>query len=313
MKTVKLKFSYQGPITQLPTSQMIFGALCHGIKSIHGNDVLESFLTLIEKDSKIFAVSSMQIINTVPFPLNVEPKRLEDAELDQAILTKVKQLKKVRLISLKLFEAYKQNPDAFNEEFISRWLDGTYVFNDKHMLLHDQEEEAFFRSIQVKKHVATRNKWSLDDDEKALFYTSRLIYSSNTEFECYLYTNDQVLSWIIEALEQLIYINFGGKKSIGLNLFKYINNYPVVRYETTTKMLLSKALVVSEGLDLDKASYKISIIESVFDHLITDVRYRKPMIVFDEGSVFTTQNHVIGAVVKDSQVLDYQNALGLLL
>jgi CRISPR type III-A-associated RAMP protein Csm4 len=260
---------------------------------------------LIDTDKQSFAVSSLYLANTLPFPLDIEPARMDDTELNQDALSTIKKLKKVRLISKYLFDRYKEDANQFNQTFITKWLNGHYMF---------KEEDDLFSSVVVKKHVATRNKWALRDDEKALFYTHRFVYSQNTLFDCYIYGEDTIIDSIKETLEHLVYFTFGGKQSIGLNLFKYVDLHKAKTYIGPSKVLLSKAMVVKGEVDLDQSFYKTSIIESIFDNMIGDKHYRKPIIVFDEGSVFKTEQAVIGHVVKtDVGIIDYQNALGLIL
>jgi len=214
MKTLKVRLAYQAPMTGIPSAQMIFGAICHGLKAVHGQKTLESFLNSIEENPQTFAISSLFLANTLPLPLDIEPARIDDLELDRDALTTIKKLKKVRFISQPLFDLYKQDRDQFNRTFLSNWVKGTYLFNEKHMLLHGKDEHEYFSSVVVKKHVATRNKWAFKDDDKALFYTSRLVYSKGTVFEFYIYGDDENLRLIQKVFERLIYFTLGWLSNI---------------------------------------------------------------------------------------------------
>jgi len=314
MRTYRIRFLYQDPLTRVPTAQAVFGALCHGFMATYGKDALEDLLSNIAAHRTQFALSSMFLSDTLPFPLDIEAARLDENDLTKETLSKIKKLKKVRFISNKLFYQYKRDTQMFNATLLEEWLGGQYRFNSKHQLLHHVDEKEHFDAIVMKINVATRNKWGLVDDEKELFYTASSVYSEGTMFDCYILLSDELKQKFEHVLEKFSLFVFGGLQSIGYNVLKYVDFKSIELPQAKTKVLLSNAMIIPSEIDLDSAFYRVGVIESRYDNIISDQRYRKPIAVYKEGSVFALDKVVIGDLVKSVDgVPDYQNALGLLI
>jgi CRISPR type III-A-associated RAMP protein Csm4 len=314
MTIQRFRFTYERPLTAIPSAQAIFGAICHGLKDVHGTDVLSSFFDDILSGGASFAVSSMYLADTLPFPLDIEPPRLDRDDLTKETLTTIKRLKKVRYLSTSLFDAYKKDPLRFNEELLGHWLSGEYVLSEKHHVLHDASESGRFDAITMKQHVQTRNKTGLTDDDKELFFTASLLYTQNTAFDFLVRADGTWSDRIHQVFETLGILSFGGLRSIGYNTMRYHGRTPFPSYGTDVKVLVSKALVIEGEVDPGTGFYRIGVIESKHDNVVKHTRYRQPLVVFEEGSVFTTGKDVIGTLVaSDDGIPDYQNALGLLL
>ena len=58
---------------------------------------------------EMFAVSSVFLGDTLPFPLDIEPPRVDLSALDKEAFAKFKKIKKIKFISKSLFETYKND------------------------------------------------------------------------------------------------------------------------------------------------------------------------------------------------------------
>lgn len=314
MKTFRIQLLLNGPLTYLPDSQTLFGALCYLLESAMGKDELESFLHLVHQKKKKFAVSSVFLHDTLPFPIGIEPSPIAKEEMNPENYTKLKKTKRIRWMSRRLFELYKKDMKQFNQFFYQQMTKGEYHFFEKLELLVHREERPSFSQIEIKKYVATRNHVSLIEEEKDLFYTSKIYFSKDTMFDVFLYCTEDRMLWIEKALQQSRYITIGGKRSLGMNLFEFHNLEEYQFSESKQKVLLSKGHINLQDVDLNQAFYRISIRDNKNDNRFSAYRYKTPILVFEEGSTFVTEAKVMGALVPEDflEGTIYQNAMALL-
>ena len=147
------------------------------------------------------------------------------------------------------------------------------------------------------------------------FYTTRIVYSKDAPFDLYMFAEDDRAVEIKKMLEKLDYFTLGGKQSIGMNLFRYISMDEVKTFNSKSLLLISKALVIPTEIDFDQSMYRINQLSSIFDNSVKIKRFRKPIIVFEEGSVFKDDKMTMGGLVKDEVAnrVIYQNAIGMLI
>jgi len=218
-------------------------------------------------------------------------------------------------MSTGLFEMYKRDFGNFNNEFLTNIESGDFFLDDKLRTVYRKDEAEYFKSIQTKHYVSTRNKWGLLDEEKELFFTEGLYFSSQTQFEFYLHADEQRCKDIISSFKRSITLFFGGLSSIGYNGFKFIDATSSVELKGTPKLLLSNALVVPAQINFHDSQYLVGRIDAVFANAIAPNKLRTPLVVFKEGSIIATKETTIGDLV--SEVVDgkeiYQYAIGLLI
>jgi len=315
MKTYRLQFILESRLTQIPDSQTIFGAFCFGLKAVFGSSYLESLLSNLHQKNASLVISSMFLHDTLPMPMNIEPKKIEMENLNSIDFQKIKKLKKVQYMSLNLFKEYLQNSEPFLSSFYQRLINESYVIHDKHRVIIDKHQLDYFDSIEKKNDVATRNHVSMIEEEKSLFYTPHLIYTHQTVFDVYIKTTDDLWNDIKHMLSTYHRLTIGPKGSIGYNQFSY-QQYEIMDFahQNSWKVLLSKAKFINTQLDIEHSYYQTGLIEPKYTNDISGKRYKNPFIALYEGSVVTTDLEVIGEWMIDQphDRIIYHHALGLL-
>lgn len=315
MKTYRIQFKLQSRLTQIPDSQTIFGAFCFGIKAIFGQSYLESLLANLQLSKESLIVSSMFLHDTLPMPMNVEPKKIELETLNPLDFQKIKKLKKVQYISLNLFKQYLKEPEPFLSSFYHKLVNQDLIINEKHHVITEKSLENYFDCIDIKSDIATRNHVSLVEDEKSLFYTPHLMYTPDTIFDVYLKTTDELWNDVHQMLTTYSRFTMGPKGSIGYNLFTYHSHDLIdFNHQNSWKVLLSKAKYKKNQIDIEQSFYQSGLIEAKYSNYIHGKRYKTPFVALYEGSVVKTDLEVIGEWIKDQphDMIIYHHALGFL-
>jgi CRISPR type III-A-associated RAMP protein Csm4 len=313
MSLYQIQLKVLGNLTSIADSQQVFGAICESYKQLYGSIKLDEFLHQIYEKKEKCAVSSLFLVDTLPMPLDIEASKIDISALSEADMIQIKKIKKIKFISVKLFKLYRENTKHFNETLIQNFRNKLIVYIPKHELICHQDEQSFFGEIDKKSLIMTRNKVSLDDDEKKLFYNPRLIFSKDTVFDVYLDTNSTRFDEIIKAIEQTKYLSFGGKQSIGMNLFMYQGHQEIKFASTDRKLLISLSSIAD--ISYEDSYYQVELFEKKHINQIKSRRYRKQVILFKEGSVFS---HLDASQIYGELILEdldgkhiYQNAIGL--
>ncbi|OPZ32676.1 MAG: hypothetical protein BWY97_01299 [Tenericutes bacterium ADurb.BinA124] len=316
MKTYQLRFSSISPITKIPDSQSFFGALAHAIKSRFGKEQLEELLLKGMKKEFPFIVSSFFFTKTLPLPLDITPTFLSESNISINQLKAIKKTKKIKSISLGIYQDYASNLDQFNTSFYHKLFSNEYLLiQDDSLLIKNDEVNLFSQAKPYKTTTRVRNKVNISE-ETDLFYNQVIYLKDDQKFDVYLkvHSND-ILNIIIESLQKQVYISIGGKRSIGLNLFKYLDcqevNFPENHQK---KMLLSKSIIDSDQVDWEHSYYKNVVLNNKFD-LIKEKVFKKQLLCFVEGSVFTTNQNFIGSYVPEEKqpFTVYHNAVGFMI
>lgn len=244
MKTYKAVFHPEGPLTRIPDAQTVFGALCQAFSQSQGTAKLEEYLTSFDA-KPILVHSSMFPDGLFPAPKEalVSLSQINQlignapADVKLALLSQVKQYKKVQYISEGIFRQFVQN-DQFEElkRQILMSADPQVIFSPKERVqgiiaLQDKSENLSFQTAAA---VQTRNSSIVNTVDRELFYQKELFFSKTSNLALYLKTSlsEEELSKILKELE---ITGIGPRRSIGLNSFRFIGleEYSV---ETETKL-----------------------------------------------------------------------------
>ncbi len=307
MGIYSLEFKPLSVLTKLPDAQCIFGAFCYKYKEIYGNNDLEELLN-VESTTPVFLISSMFFKNVLPLPLDFKPKRKIGLTLEET--TKNKRFKKVKYISKSLYVEYVSNKEKFIDAYYEN-MQRNYKIIDNNILVNKNDD------ILDEKYLINdyriRNSNPLINDKK--LFRDEIIYC-NEKLTFNVYVNiidDKYREKVLNTFKEMNYVFFGGMKSIGYNLFTFINCAEEKQLSNLkSKMLISKGLVKS-GLNYDTSCYTLSVVNNKFNLQGSKIN-RKQLIVFNEGSIINTNNReYIGELISDKQdnVLTYQYYLGM--
>lgn len=316
MKIYKLKFTPVGPINKVPDSQTFFGALCNVIKDTSGSDILEELLKPMEKKDYPFIVSSFFLENTFPIPLDINPDLIDLNEVDSKTISTLKKLKKVDSISIGVFKDYLKDYETFNKEYYSKFINKEYLYvHHNNLVIKNTEAQEYFNDKICTTIIRTRNKINYEEDT-GIFYNSVTYYEQKVKFDCYIKVkDDDIFQLIIKSLKSLVYLPVGGKRSIGMNLYKLEGYDEFLPIDLKGKrFLLSKCIIDNDDVDFNKSYYKIFTLNNKFDNNGKRI-YKHNIVVLQEGSILKTNQEIVGSVINEEgeNFTVYHNAVGFLL
>lgn len=207
------------------TSDTLFGALCWGIRHLHGRNTLEDILSQFKEGTPPFLLTS-----TYPYqdngskthylprpktqPLRITPESREEIE-------KLKNLKKINFLPLELFERYAEGRltdqdlyDAIN----TKGTAPTYSHNGKKYTLRDDalvENGALFTRKEIPRNAINRLN---NATEGNLFYNRETFLSKDAGLYFLLDAKDT--KTIASALGFLNDRGIGGDISVGKGSFE---------------------------------------------------------------------------------------------
>lgn len=314
MNRKRLVFSAMGPLSDLPDSQTVFGALCYLYRDVYGSDQLESLLGSLEKGNQQLITSSMFLHDSLPMPLNIEPYFIRLDQLNDDQFPLLKKTKKIRFISRSLFNAFQKDHETFNKDFYNHIFTNHYHLIPEHRLLIHKDEKEAFESYHKIESLMIRNQMGYLED-KQLFYTVQVRYSEHTRFNVYIDATEYLLEQIIHAFQKVKHVSIGGKKSIGMNLFEYqgVEDVEIIEH-ASHKILLSKAVFNQEIIDFSTSFYKISVINPRHANENQEQLFKNKMILFEEGSAFSFQKSHMGKLIRQdfNEKHIYHQATGFL-
>ena len=316
MKTYRFIFSPCGPISQVPDSMAFFGALCHCIKSFKGKEALEEMLIDGFNKEHDCVVSSLLFHHTLPIPLDITPEYNPSSNLDIRELSQLKEFKKIKHISLGIYQDYIKDKMEFNRTLMNRINTQTYcLIQNSSIMIRTEESSLSHFKAKMKKVTRTRNKMNMNEDT-SLFYNRAIYCDKEVLFDVYIKVkNELIWDMIIESISKIKYLSIGGKRSIGMNLFQF-QKAEVYEFPThnESKVLISKTISINDDISYEDSYYKTQILDNKFDSFSKHL-YKNELLVILEGSVLKTPQSIIGGyVVEDSSdVQVYTNATGFLI
>ena len=302
-----VKFKLLSHLMNIPNSQSIFGTICHYYEDKYGKEKLEEILEKENSNNPVFVVSSMFIDNVLPLPMDFIPKRSNNIELKDVKL--FKKVKKVKFMSLNLFKELKKDKIKFEDSFYSNISSGKYVIEEG--IIWDKNLDSNIAKPKVKDEIRTRVN-VLDEQ----FYQDIIKhYSDDTTFVFYVdIKNKDYEDELIELFKSLKYVNIGGKKSIGYNLYNYFDIQKVDDLLINKRNVLLSLAVGNDNVNFDESYYQFININNKFNNSKKTVN-RNNVYAFCEGSVISTDKDYIGCLIKEENdgQITYQNMLGLLI
>lgn len=310
MSVYSITFKPLSVLTNIPDAQTIFGAFCYKYASLYGNEDLENLLKIENSNNPVFLISSMFFNDTLPFPTDFMPPKKKSVSIQET--TRNKKLKKIKYISKKLYIDYVVN----NEDFVNTYyenISSKYIIINDELLAH--KEDNLLTEKYLVRDTRTRNSFSFNKDEKELFKDEVFYCNDKLLFTVYLnILNNDFKEKIINTFAKMNYVFFGGKKSVGYNLYSFIE---IKEEDELNKlnhnMLVSKSLV-DKDIDLNKSYYTYDNVNNKHNINVANVN-RKQVNVLKEGSVLFTDKPFVGGLVQDDVYgkTIYQYYLGMLI
>lgn len=308
MAIYSVEFKPLSVLTKIPDAQTIFGAFCYKYKELYGNDKLDKFLD-IEKNTPIFLLSSMFYKNVLPFPLDFRPKFNPNITLEETLNNK--KLKKIKYISKDLYIKYVSEKEKFCDNYFEDVKNNYQIINKEILSLNDDN---ILKEKYVENDTRIRNS-NPNREDKGLFRDEVIYCNPKLSFQIYLNIIDETYKdEILNVFENMNYVFFGGNKSIGYNLYEFVNIERENKLENLNhKMLLSKSLANSD-VDYDNSNYGIELLVNKFNVQGNKLN-RKQVMVLREGSVLNTSNDYSGGLVEEEQngMKTYQYYYGMMI
>ena len=212
-------------------------------------------------------------------------------------------------MSLNLFKELKKDKIKFEDSFYSNISSGKYVIEEG--IIWDKNLDSNIAKPKVKDEIRTRVN-VLDEQ----FYQDIIKhYSDDTTFVFYVdIKNKDYEDELIELFKSLKYVNIGGKKSIGYNLYNYFDIQKVDDLLINKRNVLLSLAVGNDNVNFDESYYQFININNKFNNSKKTVN-RNNVYAFCEGSVISTDKDYIGCLIKEENdgQITYQNMLGLLI
>lgn len=310
MSIYSIEFKPLSVLTKIPDAQTIFGAFCYKMKEIYGENTLKNFLKLENGDNPLFLISSMFYNQTMPIPLDFMPIKENVSSLEDA--SQNKKVKKIKYMSKSLFIEYKNNKEKFMKDFYKNLNDKFIIVNNELLL---KKDENIINDKYIVKDVRTRNAYSNSLTNKKLYKDEVIYCNEKLTFNIYInILNEKCADIVLNIFKSMNYVFFGGHKSIGYNLFSFIDCKTEKELENTNhKTLVSKSLITQE-IDLENSFYKFQVLNNKNNQQLGNI-YHKQVYVLDEGSVISTSKEYIGRMVEEkvNEKTIYQYYLGMLL
>ena len=306
MSLYSIQFESISPMTAVPNSQTIFGTICHYYENIYGTEKLEELLQ-IQKKEPIFVVSSMFLKDTIPLPQNFMPqfKKIND-ENDLILL---KETKKIQYISKELYlNEYKVDFKAFQELYFENLNNQNYVIKNNILMLKKEEKQ--FLNNFIKTQRTRTNTF-----EKEYYQNQILYFEPQTQFEFYIEIfNLDYIEKFKKLFSTMNYITFGGHKSIGYNMFNFVNMELSNNLKLNRPHLLLSLSIGDSSIDYQNSYYQLKQLNAKFNNA-KDVVNRNQVLVFTEGSIIATDKSYIGQIIEETnnKKVTYQNVMGLLI
>lgn len=308
MSLYKISIKPISPITGIPDSQTIFGLLCHMFVSYYGENELETLLNDIKKDAQTLLISSMFYENTLPIPKNFTPLHEEISNKKQA--SESKAIKKIKYFSLGLYREYIKSKEKFENTFLEQLDKKNYIIiNDEIVSKKDEllNEKYLIAELKI------RNKVSLKKEDKKLFYEKIFYVNEKLNFNFYLDVDLKYEEKIKKLITSMNYVSIGGSKSIGFNLYNFINIEKSDIKRNKPHLLISKSIGDS-SINFENSFYDLKVTNNKFNNA-KDTIFRKQIVTLVEGSYIDTCKDVIGSLVEEhnDKNITYQYMIGFLI
>lgn len=304
MVLYKLLFTTNGPLTCIPNSQKIFGAVCTVINAVKGPDQLQSYFQSFDEEpflihSSMFLNGTMPMIKENIFDIEMVNKMIgsQSPEKKLDVLSNMKIYKKIRTVSDRVFTDYILH-DRINDLKQDIFKGNKLTVIDNH-LAYAEEKQKFSKSSQsffrVRKDVMNE-----ESDEGRLFRDKAEYYPKDTEFKIYVKTTlkEEELK---EIFSYFHYFSVGNKGSIGRNLFTLQDIIKIdLKSDSERKMVLSAYIPMKNEFEADESSYELNSVNYIANPKRKGSIYTRKISHIAEGSVmkFKTHQDYYGKVIS---------------
>lgn len=306
MRTWRIVLTPRSSFSRFPSSETLFGAICWGIKRIHGEEKLFQVIKAASESPIFILSSSFPYLCSSKIEVAFYPKPLIfDLQKEQnlkcskketiEIAEKSKVFKKFEYLSEFLFQEALEGMGA--GELFEKYLKGDIqgIPDENRRLLVKKEEAEPFRVSFLQKRNIQKN--SIDrltmstQGAGQTFYEEEFFFNSSFRLHFLISCND--LEWLKPVFRYLEDKGIGGNRSTGKNLFKIdiaqevkFKNYDSLKFVTLSKYipLPGEIRVESEALAYDIIPYRGKV-ESEAEFKGTDI-WKSRVFYTKEGSTF---------------------------
>ncbi len=331
MKSIVL--SPDGPFSELPRSDMLFGALCWGIDETLGTDRLESMLAEFQTGHPPFRISSAYPVTKTDtatiryFPVPRLPWLVAGTgELSKEQLDTVATWKQIEFIPESLFSMIVQGSITSLEQMTGFDEDGhidiggqEYVRRSTVVLPADDGVDLPFRTAERTRNAVNRLTNATDEQ---LFQEEAVHFSKNSGLHICV---DGELSLVRAGLIGAQVNGIGGNRSIGHGQFSIDGVDTITLPESTDPFgcTLSIAIPDDDAIEswLTAGFYELERRQGVIenDHTSPDSVWKRAVMALREGSlipmskdVHPGQNPIVGSIpAGDVQQYGYPLCVGI--
>ena len=297
-----LTFKPLGSLSHIPDAQTIFGAVCNIILQTQGEESFRNYIDSFE-DKPLFVHSSMYPHGYLPmihqslFSVDYINRKLLEEESGKQLdyLHTMKQLKKIRYISKKVFFEYILNNQF--EKLKKDLLNHSLVVSEG-CLQSNEEINNIFMEALVNTHVQKNIFYFDSKKDNDLYYNVDIYTNKNMVFDIYIKTDLDEES-IKKIFKYSQYFGFGPKHSSGKNSFQLIDIEKLVYYHSFQKVLLSKS-AFDPNFVLSDSHYKIVSKLHQTGKYYLDNKLTGRFHLFKEGSLMsvTSNKDYYGKILK---------------
>lgn len=289
--------SPDGPFSEIPRSDTLFGAICWGLRDLHGNGFLEDVLAQFKARNPPFRISSAfpAFIENDHTLLLAKPRlpRLQAGceEMTDERLDALKAWQKIEYIPADLFSMIAQG--TFAEGKLLDGFDGTtltvgdHQYDQKNSVLvpADTESEQPFQTTERTRNAVNRLTGSTDG---SLFHRDAVFFPDNGGLHvCVDGDVDLVLDGLSVAQDRGI----GGDRSVGHGQFRIEGVDSVDVPEPTDEWVCSLSLCIPHPEEMEtflsEGYYELEPRKGVVENSLTSPEdiWKKRVLTLAEGSI----------------------------
>lgn len=289
--------SPDGPFSELPRSDTVFGAICWGIRDLRGNEDLEDVLAQFEAGNPPFRISSAfpLLDGDDPTALLATPRlprlRAGHGEMTNNRLEAVKSWKEIKYIPSELFSRIARGTFADGE--LLDGFDGDTLTVGDHRYNHNggvllpadtTPEQPFYRAERTRNAV---NRLTSSTDG-SLFHRNAVFFPDDAGLHvCVEGDVDLVLDGLSVAQDRGI----GGDRSVGHGQFRLngVESVAVPEPNDTWVCSLSLCIPSPEELEifLSEGYYELEPRKGIVENSLTSPEniWKKRVLALSEGSI----------------------------
>lgn len=304
MKTWTIRLTPFHGFNRFPASDTLFGAICWGIKRIHGEtELLEILKTFNERP--LFVLSSSLpylVFNSFELPFYPRPlvPSLFQSDINSMahnkkekveLINKYKKFKKVEYISGKILN--KVLDGVSEKELFEDFIEDKIIKRGNLLIESEYKDslpETLFKNILVQKNSIDRLSMSTTGEGQT-FYEEE--YFPSAVFNLHFLIKTDTIDFFLPIFRYLEDKGIGGNRSTGKGIFKInvAGEFHVNNIDSKQFMTLSRCIPYPEEIDLEKGPLFYEIlpyrgkVDSEAEFKGEDI-WKSKIIYLKEGSIF---------------------------